>query len=57
MSTVIEAAAIEVSNLDTLQARGVIVVKGEQRRIAVFAEGNDVFAVENNCPHMGILSF
>ena len=53
MSTVIEAAAIEVSNLDTLQARGVIVVKGEQRRIAVFAEGNDVFAVENNCPHMG----
>jgi nitrite reductase/ring-hydroxylating ferredoxin subunit len=31
----------------------VIVVSGEQRRIAVFADGERVFAVENNCPHMG----
>ncbi|MCZ6640915.1 MAG: Rieske (2Fe-2S) protein [Gammaproteobacteria bacterium] len=53
MSTVIEPAAIEVSDLDTLRDKGVIVVKGEQRRIAVFADGNEVYAVENNCPHMG----
>ncbi|TDJ36923.1 MAG: Rieske (2Fe-2S) protein [Gammaproteobacteria bacterium] len=53
MSTLIKPVAIEVSDLDTLQAKGVIVVKGEQRRIAVFADGCEVFAVENNCPHMG----
>ena len=53
MTTVMEPAAIEVADLVTLQARGVVVVKGEQRRIAVFADGKGVFAVENNCPHMG----
>ncbi|MCZ6616601.1 MAG: Rieske 2Fe-2S domain-containing protein [Gammaproteobacteria bacterium] len=53
MTTVIEPAAIEVADLVTLQARGVVVVKGEQRRIAVFADGDEVFAVENNCTHMG----
>ena len=36
-----------------MRERGVIVVAGEGRRIAVFADGDGVFAVENNCPHMG----
>ena len=48
------ADRIEVADLATLRDRGVIVVTGKrQRRIAVFADGDDVYAVENNCPHMG----
>ncbi|HTO56410.1 MAG TPA: Rieske (2Fe-2S) protein, partial [Pseudomonadales bacterium] len=36
-----------------LQEKGVVVVAGKERRIAVFADGEAVYAVENNCPHMG----
>ena len=36
-----------------LKQKGVVVVAGAQRRIAVFADGDAVYAVENNCPHMG----
>jgi len=46
-------SAIHVASHQTLKERGVIVVSGKRRRIAVFAEGESVFAVENNCPHMG----
>ncbi len=44
---------IRVGTFDELRTEGVIVVSGSRRRIAVFADGDDVFAVENNCPHMG----
>ena len=44
---------IRVADHASLKERGVIVVSGNRRRIAVFADGDDVFAVENNCPHMG----
>ncbi len=44
---------IRVASHDELKERGVIVVAGLQRRIAVFADGDAVYAVENNCPHMG----
>jgi nitrite reductase/ring-hydroxylating ferredoxin subunit len=47
------AAVIEVGTHAALQQRGVIVVTGRDRRIAVFADGAAVYAVENNCPHMG----
>ena len=46
-------SAIRVADHQTLKQRGVIVVSGQRRRIAVFADGDAVFAVENNCPHMG----
>lgn len=45
--------ALHVADHATLKEQGVIVVAGDRRRIAVFADGNDVYAVENNCPHMG----
>ena len=45
--------AIHVADHETLQSRGVMVVSGSRRRIAVFADGEAVYAVENNCPHMG----
>ncbi|MEM7017384.1 MAG: Rieske (2Fe-2S) protein [Pseudomonadota bacterium] len=46
-------SAIFVSDLAELQKSGVIVVRGEQHNIAVFAEEDKVFAVDNRCPHMG----
>jgi nitrite reductase/ring-hydroxylating ferredoxin subunit len=45
--------SIRVGTHDALKKKGVIVVAGSQRRIAVFADGEAVYAVENNCPHMG----
>jgi nitrite reductase/ring-hydroxylating ferredoxin subunit len=45
--------SIRVGTHDDLKKKGVIVVAGSQRRIAVFADGDAVYAVENNCPHMG----
>lgn len=47
------SSAIHVGSHRALKDAGVIVVAGERRRIAVFADGDAVFAVENNCPHMG----
>ncbi len=44
---------IRVATHDELKKKGVVVVAGLQRRIAVFADGEAVYAVENNCPHMG----
>ncbi|MEJ2087095.1 MAG: Rieske (2Fe-2S) protein, partial [Gammaproteobacteria bacterium] len=44
---------IQVADLATLESRGVVTVAGEFRRIAVFSDGGQVYAVENNCPHMG----
>ena len=48
-----KAERVRVGTMDELVARRVIVVAGAERRIAVFADGDRVFAVENNCPHMG----
>src|SRR5262245_13481697 len=50
-STLSERA--RVATVAELKAKGVIVVPGRDRRIAVFADGDAVYAVENNCPHMG----
>ena len=44
---------IRAGTIAELKDKGVIVVAGSSRRIAVFADGEDIFAVENNCPHMG----
>jgi nitrite reductase/ring-hydroxylating ferredoxin subunit len=45
--------ALHVASQAALKERGVVVTSGAKRRIAVFADGDDVYAVENNCPHMG----
>ena len=45
--------SIRVASHAELKQKGVIVVPGAHRRIAVFADGDAVYAVENNCPHMG----
>jgi nitrite reductase/ring-hydroxylating ferredoxin subunit len=45
--------AVRVGTKTELQQKSVMVVRGRHRRIAVFADGEAVYAVENNCPHMG----
>ncbi|MBW3540544.1 MAG: Rieske 2Fe-2S domain-containing protein [Planctomycetes bacterium] len=44
---------ILVGPLDELAARGVAVVQGRERPIAVFAHDGQVSAVDNRCPDMG----
>jgi nitrite reductase/ring-hydroxylating ferredoxin subunit len=45
---------IRVATLEELQGKGVLVVRGADRPIAVFATPDGgVFAVDNRCPHMG----
>ena len=44
---------IRVATLSELRERGVIVVSGADRPIAVFAHDDRVSAVDNRCPHIG----
>ena len=44
---------IRVATLDELNSKGVIVVHGADRPIAVFANDGRPAAVDNRCPHMG----
>ena len=46
-------AQIRVGTLDELRGRGCTVVTGGGHTIAVFAHDDNVFAVDNRCPHMG----
>src|SRR6266478_5758370 len=46
-------AFLRVAPLDEIQQKGVILVKGADRSIAVFAHDGQVSAVDNRCPHMG----
>jgi nitrite reductase/ring-hydroxylating ferredoxin subunit len=44
---------IYVGKLTELEERTVLVVRGPDRPIAVFAHAGKVFAVDNRCPHLG----
>ncbi len=46
-------AHIRAGTLDDLRARACTVVTGGGHTIAVFAHGDNVYAVDNRCPHMG----
>src|SRR6266478_5800548 len=46
-------AFLRVAPLDEIQQKGVILVKGADRSMAVFAHNGQVSAVDNRCPHMG----
>lgn len=48
-----QSSLIRVAPLKELQTKGVIVVKGADRSIAVYAHDGKVSAVDNRCPHMG----
>jgi nitrite reductase/ring-hydroxylating ferredoxin subunit len=47
------ASLIRVAPLTELQNKGVVVVRGADRPIAVFAQDGFVSAVDNRCPHLG----
>jgi nitrite reductase/ring-hydroxylating ferredoxin subunit len=47
------AEEIRVGTLDELRGQRCIVVTGGGRTIAVFHHNDDVYAVDNRCPHMG----
>ena len=44
---------VPVASLDKVRARGVVVTQAGDRSVAVFADGADIHAVDNRCPHMG----
>src|SRR5947199_9583590 len=44
---------IPVGSLEDLKRKGVIVVRGADRPVAVFAHDGRVSAVDNRCPHLG----
>jgi len=44
---------IHVAPVEQLREQGVIVVRGAHHTIGVFADGEQVYAVDNRCPHMG----
>src|ERR1051326_8896138 len=44
---------IRVAPLEEVQRKGVMVVRGADRPIAVFFHEGEVSAVDNRCPHMG----
>jgi nitrite reductase/ring-hydroxylating ferredoxin subunit len=46
-------ALIRVGTLRELEQRHVIVVRGADRPIAVYAHNQQVFGVDNRCPHLG----
>ena len=44
---------VRVATLEELRRKGVIVVRGADRPVAVFAHEGGVRAVDNRCPHLG----
>ena len=44
---------IRVGTREEVEQRGILVVKTPHGRIAVVADGGELFAVDNRCPHMG----
>ena len=46
-------ATVRVCSLEELQNEGVRVISTGQRTAAVFWHRDQVFAVDNRCPHMG----
>jgi nitrite reductase/ring-hydroxylating ferredoxin subunit len=41
------------ASLDELRSAGRLVVHADRHTICLFADGEDVYAVDNRCPHMG----
>ncbi len=44
---------VPVASLDEVRRRGVVVTQAGDRPVAVFADGAQIHAVDNRCPHMG----
>ena len=44
---------VRVAALAEVRERGVMVTRAGERAVAVFADGEEIHAVDNRCPHMG----
>ncbi len=44
---------VRVARLADVRARGCLVVQADGHTLALFAQGDRVYAVDNRCPHMG----
>jgi nitrite reductase/ring-hydroxylating ferredoxin subunit len=53
MTTTISEPFIPVADLEQLKARGCLTAEIEGRTVALFWHDNQVYAVDNRCPHMG----
>jgi nitrite reductase/ring-hydroxylating ferredoxin subunit len=53
MSALAAARLTRAASLAELRAAGRIVANLDRHTVCLFAEGDDVFAVDNRCPHMG----
>ncbi|MFN8498468.1 MAG: Rieske (2Fe-2S) protein [Anaerolineae bacterium] len=51
--TVITRSYVRAGTLEELRRKGCLVVSGEGQTIALFMDGDKVYAVDNRCPHMG----
>jgi nitrite reductase/ring-hydroxylating ferredoxin subunit len=53
MTDVLTKQFVPAASLTEVQAAGRLVVHLDRHAICIFADGDDVYAVDNRCPHMG----
>ena len=53
MTVVAPERLVRAASLAELRAAGRLVVHVDRHALCLFAEGDDVYAVDNRCPHMG----
>jgi nitrite reductase/ring-hydroxylating ferredoxin subunit len=53
MTAVASERLVRAASLADVQAAGRLVVHVDRHTLCLFAEGDDVYAVDNRCPHMG----
>ena len=53
MTAVATDRSVRAASLEELRAKGRLVVHLDQHTLCLFAEGEEVYAVDNRCPHMG----
>jgi nitrite reductase/ring-hydroxylating ferredoxin subunit len=53
MTAVAAERLVHAASLAELRAAGRLVVNTDRHTICLFAEGDEVYAVDNRCPHMG----
>ncbi len=49
----VRSGAVRVATREELARRGRLTVSAGRRRVVVFLEGGELFALDNRCPHMG----
>ncbi len=53
MTAVATDRSVRAASLEELRAKGRLVVHLDRHTLCLFAEGEEVYAVDNRCPHMG----